>query len=197
MLYGKDIIVTPSSTVTGSWTQYSVDLIEVIHVNQKNDPCTPEGGDVRNIWGCITDFMHSDMNCALPWMPKKLGPMCSSPKDYDLYYDSIMGSIYHNTDHIQKVAKCNPACKRHEFSCKLFSTKPDPALVDRWGIKIFFSKDRFPVKEQFYIYDTANIIADFGGYLGLLLGYSLLGFYDSLLEIIVSIAKRCNMKPFH
>ena len=100
MLYGKDIIVTPCSTVTGSWTQYSVDLIEVIHVNQNNDPCTPEGGDVRNIWDCITNHMHSDMNCTLPWMPRKLGPMCSSPTDYDLYYDSIMGSIYHNTDHI-------------------------------------------------------------------------------------------------
>ena len=33
-------------------------------------------------------------------------------------------------------------------------------------------------RKQFLLYDLTNFIADFGGYLGLLLGCSLLTFYD-------------------
>ena len=79
-----------------------------------------------------------------------------------------------------------------EYSVKLFNTAPDPALVDEWGVSIFFAKDKFPVKEQFYIYDTPNLIADFGGYLGLLLGYSLLGFYDTLMDLCEKLFEKCN-----
>ena len=55
--------------------------------------------------------------------------------------------------------------------------------------RIYFGKDEFPVKEQFFIYGTANLIADFGGYLGLLLGYSLFGCYDTLVDLMEYMVK--------
>ena len=45
-----------------------------------------------------------------------------------------------------------------------------------------------------YSYDTANIIADFGGYLGLMLGYSILGFYDNSLAVLSRL--RTNWKKY-
>ena len=37
-------------------------------------------------------------------------------------------------------------------------------------------------------------IADFGGYLGLLLGYSLLGFYDTLMDLCEKLFEKCNRR---
>ena len=44
-------------------------------------------------------------------------------------------------------------------------------MQDRWQVSIFFAKDKFPVREQFLIYDNTDFFSDFGAYLGLLLGY--------------------------
>ena len=60
----------------------------------------------------------------------------------------IIGGLAHNTEYVEKVAKCTPGCKRVEYSAKLHSTAPDAALADQWGLAIFFAKDKFPVKEQ-------------------------------------------------
>ena len=116
------------------------------------------------------------------------------PAEYDLYWAYSLASLEHNTDYIENVAKCMPGCKRVEYTAKLFNTAPEPALTDQWELSIFFAKDKFPVKEQFYIYDTPNLIADFGGYLGLLLGYSLLGFYDTLMDLCEKLFERCNRR---
>ena len=116
------------------------------------------------------------------------------PAEYDLYWAYSLASLEHNTDYIENVAKCMPGCKRVEYTAKLFNTAPDPALADQFELSIFFAKDKFPVKEQFYIYDTPNLIADFGGYLGLLLGYSLLGFYDTLMDLFEKMFEKCNRR---
>ena len=50
------------------------------------------------------------------------------------------------------------------------------------------------MKEQFYIYGIDNLIADFGGYLGLLLGYSLLGFYDNLVDFFEFLFRKSKKK---
>ena len=39
------------------------------------------------------------------------------------------------------------------------------------------STGKTEVKEQFFVYDSNAVIADVGGYMGLLLGHSLLGMY--------------------
>ena len=38
------------------------------------------------------------------------------------------------------------------------------------------------MKEQYFIYDGKNLLADIGGYLGLLLGLSIFGIFNSFME---------------
>ena len=45
------------------------------------------------------------------------------------------------------------------------------------------------MKEEYYTYDISNLIADFGGFLGLLLGYSILGLYDTTVHTNVEKAQ--------
>ena len=146
----------------------------------------------------MKDHMYSNINCTLPWVAEandKDWQLCSSPAEYDLFYATVMGGFYHhNSAYIENVAKCYPCCNRVGYSAKLDWNGKDPTLIDEWRLRIYFAKDEFPVKEQFYIYDSANLIADFGGYLGLLLGYSLLGSYDSVMDFFEHMFKKCNQK---
>ena len=198
IMYGEEIISVQSSRVTGTWSQYAVHPLEVNHINQDNEPCIAEAYKMTDIWECLTHHMYSRLNCTLPWVEKaknKNSHLCSSPEEYDLFLALTILTMNLNSEYIEKVAKCIPQCKRTEYSAKLmYSATGDPNLAGKWRLRIYFGRDKFPVKEQFYIYGTANLIADFGGYLGLLLGYSLLGFYDTLADFFEHMFQRYNKK---
>ena len=191
-LYGKDKI----KPEPGRSTTYETEPTEVYHINKENDPCIPEKENVENMWDCITDHIYQDMNCSLPWSYKKTAPLCSSPGEYDTYHTRTTTALNFDTGDIEKAIHCIPACKRIEYSTKLERVLKEEHRItdDKLEIQIYFNRDKFPVKEQYYIYDGANFIADFGGYLGLLLGYSLLAFYDTLVELIKTIYEKCNKR---
>ena len=195
-MYGQEIINGQSGMVSGTWSQYTIYPLEVNHINQEKEPCISESNKITNIWDCLTHHIYTRLNCTLPWVEKAQNGnihLCSSPEEYDLFQAIAIQSMNLDSEYIEKVAKCIPQCKRTEYSAKLrFSAAGDPSLAGKWLLRIYFGRDKFPVKEQFFIYGTANLIADFGGYLGLLLGYSLLGFYDTLVGFLVRVFKRCK-----
>ena len=198
IMYGQEIISVQTSMVSGTWSQYTIEPLEVNHINQEKEPCISDANKITNIWECLTQHMYSRLNCTLPWDEKAKNEnnhLCSSPDEYDLFQVLAIESMNKNSEYIEKIAKCIPGCKRTEYSAKLmYSATGDSSLAGKWELMIYFGRDKFPVKEQFYIYGTANLIADFGGYLGLLLGYSLLGFYDNLVDFFEYLFRKCEKK---
>ena len=196
LLYGKEEINIKSSTVSGTYSQYLVEPTEVNYISQTNEPCISEQGKVMDLWECMTDYIYSKINCTLPWTKeaeKKHMKLCSTPEEYDQYSAGIKNAFYRKSDYIENTAKCIPGCKRNEYSVKLaYSDKysdKDSSKLDQFTLRIYFPREKFMIKNQFYIYSTSNLIADFGGYLGLLLGYSLLGFYDTLVDFFGYVRK--------
>ena len=45
-------------------------------------------------------------------------------------------------------------------------------------VTLEYASNRFLTRQQYYTYDYPDLIADFGGFLGLLLGHSILSLYD-------------------
>ena len=205
-LYGKTVLHLETRVHEGTGRVYEIEPTEAFYVNREKDPCIEQEKDVKNILYCITDRIYQDLNCSLPWLQgerKMVGPLCSSPAEYDHFYKQTEASLFFNSTHIETVMQCKPACHRIEYSTEYFGTYQDPTLTEKQlAITLFFSKDKFPVTEQYYIYDIANFVADFGGCLGLLLGYSLLGFYDTLMNLFKKIWNRyqkslCNTKGIY
>ena len=48
----------------------------------------------------------------------------------------------------------------------------------RLVLEFYYRKSKYDITSEYLAYDIGNVIADIGGFLGLLLGYSLFGFYD-------------------
>ena len=186
-LYGKTALHLEKRVHKGTRRLYEIEPTEAFHVNQENDPCIERKKDIKNMIDCITDSIYQDLNCSRPWSSKMVGPLCSSPAEFDSFYRQTEAALFFNSTHIETVMQCKPACHRIEYSSKHWSTHQDPSLTEKMAITFFFGKDKFPVTEQYYIYDYTNFVADFGGFLGLLLGYSLLGFYDTVMNLIKKI----------
>ena len=85
---------------------------------------------------------------------------------------------------IYNLTGCIPHCEHDEISMKsagslikLNRTK-DPSIL----LEFQFENGKYKSKEEYIVYDTDSFIADVGGYLGLLLGHSLLSIYSNLAE---------------
>ena len=122
-----------------------------------------------------------------------------------LYMSMAMPLTHESDEEIFKVTGCKPCCTINEISAKLVGRDTiekdnDYANLyiedaeDYVVIGLYYVSNKVTVKGEYYTYDTANIIADFGGYLGLLLGYSILGFYDNSIGVLSRL--RANWKKY-
>ena len=57
-------------------------------------------------------------------------------------------------------------------------------------MELFYPNKDYTVVEEYIGYDFSSFVSDFGGYLGLLLGHSILTFYDFGWEITKKVIKK-------
>ena len=105
-------------------------------------------------------------------------------------YDEIVSS---SEETIARKTSCLPSCRRSEFS-----TKPLPPVEIEWfdyfSGYFFYATGKYKKKSYYYTYDWSTFVADVGGYMGLLLGHSLLSFYDGVKFIWKRGQQECNTK---
>ena len=66
---------------------------------------------------------------------------------------------------------------------------PYGGIEDQVVIAAYVLQGQYLAEEDKIIYDYLNLIADVGGYLGLLLGYSILSISDGIIENLHSFKK--------
>ena len=98
MLYGKEVISVDSSVVSGTWTNYKVEPVEVNNVHQDDNPCESESDNVKDMWDCLKDHNLKGMGCTLPWSSESNGPLCSSPQEsvQQSHFGSRFGYLHIN-----------------------------------------------------------------------------------------------------
>ena len=114
-----------------------------------------------------------------------------------------MTSIIVTHEHVSKLYKHASQCIKYPFRCrrkeyglvKLSEHEVPVAKAEGLTIMAFLMLGtNYNERRQFLIYGLTNFIADFGGYLGLLLGCSLLTFYDLGKECIFRFSNYINIR---
>ena len=198
--YGSEIIQYITDDNSKVNVEYEIMSEEVTYMTKENEHCR-KYCESYDFDGCISNYMISKMNCTLPWVSENLAnslPPCMHPGEYDLY--KILTRILQltNEEMVFKYTGCMPCCSRNEIHSKLVARdnniEKSPFYSSLYHLeqdyvimRFFYASNKITSKEEYYTYDTSNLIADFGGYLGLLLGYSILGFYDTIISILKSL----------
>ncbi len=77
----------------------------------------------------------------------------------------------------------------------LFSgSVPAGNATDHGAIRLAYISGHYGVKEEYLAYSVQNFIADFGGYLGLLLGQSVVSFFDIGRRLSAKCAEACCLE---
>ncbi len=94
---------------------------------------------------------------------------------------------YMDEPEILSLTGCPSFCEGTDYSLVQATelTYKENYDADLLKVKLYFRTGRYMSTEQYVIYDTNAYIADIGGYLGLLLGHSLMSLYQMGTEKIV------------
>ena len=143
--------------------------------------CSPEPYDA-----CMYDRMSKEMishtkdNCTVPWYPPhelSNGTICSSEDDintaYNIHYSRISNAR----------KDCNEPCRMLVLNQAGKNYQGKNETCDHGLIYFYFSATSFQSIEHF-LYPIETLVAEFGGYMGLLLGVSILDIAFRVVDIM-------------
>ena len=101
-----------------------------------------------------------------------------------------------STGDIYDLYGCLPHCEHDEIHVKRIGSPffEYKASNPRFTLELQFEDGSYHTTEEYIIYDTDSFIADIGGYLGLLLGHSILSIYSTLVGMLDK-SKTCQTNP--
>ena len=125
---------------------------------------------------------ETEDNCTVPWFPHK-NPICKKEKDMNhTYYIA-----YNRLTNVMR--DCNEPC--HSLVANIGGKNTQKNETWDYGMVLFYFSATSFKSEENYLYPMRSLIAEFGGYLGLLLGVSCL---DLALKLIDSCVTRMRKK---
>ena len=129
----------------------------------------------------MMEIISQNINCSLPWDPFNATELdeCTEEKDYEKY----LTAIYHHQKDFTKM----------EEKCKVNSWKALPTSENsqKGNTSIFYGinlnkKDGISIENEVKVYTFPYFIGTFGGYLGLFLGGSILGYLQMISDFFTS-----------
>ena len=139
---------------------------------------------------CLNNYYASKLNCTLPWVHannQDHGDLCNG-KDKFKEFKNLSMSIggFGATNELYKKGCIISNCKLTSWNIKS-STKVHNPIDATFPIFIFSHKTKVLLRDEIELYTISSFFADIGGYLGLLLGESLISFF----LMGVNWAKKC------
>ena len=193
-MYGSDCktINIRDSTV---YYAFSNDIyIAKTHVKALDQPtqrCSQENA-VINTSACIADFVDRQLGCS----PDIIGTQYSNrtlctTKAQLLAYANISRMLGQSDGNdIYDITGCLSSCEKNQYSLSLDPIQKEdanPYIGEQAGqlhLKFIMSDSTYKEEEQYVIYDMNSFVADVGGYMGLLLGSSLLSLYHEIEAVL-------------
>ena len=188
-VYGShDFVMKPSY-----YKNYEVKLIisktHLKALDQPSERCVEDTNN-QNASACIAKFIDMQIGCS-----SKMQGSDSAEKatcDNVTQLQSLSGYSYQfqeaDANTIYKISGCLSSCKKDEYQIDSTYTKSTKSPHDT-RIEFRIMDSSYQEMEQYLLYDFDSFIADVGGFMGLLLGFSVLSIYNEGVDLLMNKLK--------
>ena len=153
-------------------------------LDQPSERCTIETR-TPNTSGCIADFIEKQLGCSITIHSSGSStmPPCNSSSQFKNLKEIQYKLAYSDANTIYKMTGCLAACQRYEYQRYGFrsrTSRPCHTAQCDYYLRFRISHGTEEERTQYYRYEFNSFIADVGGYMGLLLGFSMLSIYNEI-----------------
>ena len=139
-----------------------------------------------NTSACIAQFIEEQMGCSVNILGSQYStrPKCSTKEDM-LSMANISKFIEEaNGNDIYDMTGCLSPCEKDEYKLSADDVKKIPVYSSEEACELHLQfrmvDSSYKEEEQYILYEVDSFFADVGGYMGLLLGSSLLSLYMAM-----------------
>ena len=191
---GKTVYGSASTVVLNDPTNYcykpdkfsQVIYITRTHIKALDQPsqrCS-QGNNKISTSACIAKFLENKLGCN----PMVLGsqfsetPYCTTKDQLLAFVNASKAFEDADENDIYEMTGCLPTCENDQFNLILDPIRSQTEFRYRCEVNLEFIMldSSYKEEKQYVIYDVNSFVADVGGYMGLLLGSSLLSLYMAM-----------------
>ena len=208
-LYGnaREVITIPTSCGSG-FLSLSCKFSNVLYITQTNIKALDQPtqrcrkGNLTSLKtsACIAAFVNKQVGCNTKILGSQYSntPPCTT-KSQLLALANISRMLDEADENdIYEMTGCLSSCEKDSYTLSADPLETNTATVYNGDIpcelhlQFRMMHTSYEEKEQYIIYDVDSFIADVGGYMGLLLGSSLLSLY----KVLETIMRKVLCRPF-
>ncbi len=160
-------------------------------VNNDNRPCQEDVTGKESLVECIDKYIEKQVGCSSKFQPShKNLELCTTESQYKQWAKVSGGIVTLGENEIYNLTGCLGPCEMFDYGETVVQEmQPDPrkdlALGEKsLNLHVYFDSGRHEAREEYYVYDDNSLIADVGGYLGLLLGHSAFSLFCGMKELV-------------
>ena len=171
--------------------------IHTKHLNKPSEPCTSEI-QRPNTTACIAEFIEAKLGCSvnIQGMRSSERPPCQSAEQFVEFTSLSRELQYADASVIYNMTGCLSSCEKDKYDV-IMTDKTEQAWDYKWSywglsyltLYINMHESAYIEEEEYFIYDFDTFIADVGGYMGLLLGSSIISLMDEVESLLLRFRK--------
>ena len=170
---------------------------EVEALDKPSQRCDPSE-DEPSVAKCVEQHMENSFNCSFKrLMSNPILGNCnrttSNSSKYRQYNDMIVWLATAEGREIFEKTGCIPGCSKSKIDMKSLNSIQEDLKDDgrrEFRLTFHYLRAEYDLKKEYYIYNWGSFIADVGGYLGLLLGCSVLSIYQMTAPLLTRMVKK-------
>ena len=167
--------------------------IDTLNINKHSYTCNEE--NQNNFMHCVENYYSKKLGCLLPWSIKggktnQTGNACKGKNKFREFKNISMNILKtEETEELIKEGCFIPNCQQRSWEMK------KARLTEFTGFEFMMpQKPKVFVRREVKLYKPINFFAEVGGYLGLLLGESLVSYILVISKWIHVIVKKLKDK---
>ena len=147
-------------------------------LNLDRSPC--EEDPSYSFTTCIKEKLSQKIGCRLPWdqWSQQDRKVCESEIEFKQFEQTYRKLFDAESDTIEETTDCRKPCTYNEFKFVYSSPEIVPSLPNIVGFKVASRKTQ--IEDEVLLYPFTSFIAEFGGALGLFLGFSFMTIWQEI-----------------
>ena len=176
-----------TSTVRRTYYRYlKVSRTHWKHLDNPNERCINEG---TNTTFCIAEYIASKIGCSaqIQGITPKEFPPCKNATQWEAFINISTTLEQADATEVYEMTGCFSSCEKDKYDVALENWSEDTSYKNIHSQALFtftIYERSYIEEEQYIIYDGNSFLADIGGFLGLVLGSSMLNIFDEVVGLL-------------
>lgn len=176
LIYGSTFLYKSIKQGNNYWQPFAITRTQWKTLDRPDKRCDVDNQSEANTTMCITRYIERTTGCSIGLSGSDPeAERCNETNQIE-EYKNIINKLYPaNSNQIYNMTGCLSKCDRYSYAIKPTTDLTRPTWNknnDSIALWLYVSTGETEVREQYIEYDWNALVADVGGYLGLLLGHS-------------------------